>query len=457
MKQIKFLTLAVLCSSLIGGCQTAQKQEETTVHIKGQLVDVGKDFIRMSYNGAASLLGDSRDIQLKMDSAGFVDTTIVLTEPAYFNIVRNTLYLTPGDELTFKIYDDHTKAEFQGKGAEANNYLKDRMLPKGGSFLNAGRNVREDLESTMALVDSLANARMQQLEALTNVSDEFKKLETARLKADIINGYIYYPNYSDLFAELKSRDELLAKWNEFTTSVAPYIASKMKEIIGEEFLDVAVVRDVIAQHQDSMLNAKWFKDVTLPVRTKELFKSSQIIQELRMGVSEESIGKAKSFLQTVQNKDFAQEIEAKITQNTKLLPGQPAIDIELTDVSGHSKKLSDFKGKPIYIDLWATWCGPCLQEAPFFEKISKLYEGKDIIFLPISTDRMREPWLAFLDEHKKELEQFHSTDIMLKDGWLLYGIPRFILIDKDFNIVNAFAPRPSEEEIKTLIDSVLEK
>lgn len=459
MKQIKFLGLAALCGCMVA-CQTNKKQDETvtTVHLKGQLVNVGKDFVRMSYNGAASLLGESRDIMLQIDSEGNVDTTIVLTEPSYFNIGRNTLYLTPGDDLTFKISDKSTEAEFQGKGAEANTYMKDRLFPKGGSFLQAGENVKEDLTSTMKLVDSLAQVRMLELEALTNVSDEFKKLETGRIKADVVNSRIFYANYSGLFADVKNRDEMMAKWDEFTTSIAPQISPKIQELLSEELLDVAVVRDVLSHQLDSALNEKWFKGVTLPVRAQELFASSKLINELRMGdVSEEALDKARTFLQTVQNKDFATEVEAKITQNMRLLPGQPAIDLELTDVAGNAKKLSDFKGKLIYIDLWATWCGPCLQEAPFFEKVSRKYVGKDIVFVPISTDRTREPWLAFLQEHKKELEQFHSTDLAMRDGWLLYGIPRFILIDKDFNIINAFAPRPSETETTALIDSLLAK
>ena len=44
------------------------------------------------------------------------------------------------------------------------------------------------------------------------------------------------------------------------------------------------------------------------------------------------------------------------------------------------KHLADFKGKVIYIDLWATWCGPCIQESPAFEALGKKYVGKDIVF-----------------------------------------------------------------------------
>ncbi|WP_238319970.1 TlpA family protein disulfide reductase [Porphyromonas macacae] len=351
----------------------------------------------------------------------------------------------------------NTEAEFEGQGAEANIYMKERLFPKGGSFLKGGDNVKSDLSSTMMFVDSLAEVRMGELKALTGVSDEFKQQEAARIKADVINSYMHYANYSNFFNDVKNKEEMQAKWEEYATSISAYITPKLQEILDEKFLDVAVVRDVISRHQDSMLNEKWFKNITLPTRTQELFASATMIGKLREGVSEEVINEAKSFLQTIRNKDFAAEIEEKIAQNSKLLRGQPAIDLEITDVAGNVKKLSDFKGKHIYIDLWATWCGPCLQEAPAFEKLSKQYAGKDIVFIPISTDTTREPWLAFLTEHKKELTQYHSTDLALKNDWMLLGIPRFILIDKDFNIIDAFAPRPSEEKVITLIDGLLAK
>ena len=108
--------------------------------------------------------------------------------------------------------------------------------------------------------------------------------------------------------------------------------------------------------------------------------------------SEQTVNEAKAFLQTVKNADFATEIEGKIVQASKLLPGQPAIDFEMLDVEGNVKHLADFKGNVIYIDLWATWCGPCIQESPAFEALGKKYAGKDIVFLPVSTDTTTKPW-----------------------------------------------------------------
>ncbi len=97
--------------------------------------------------------------------------------------------------------------------------MKFRLFPKGGSYLEAGGNLRGDFVSTKALVDSLAAIRMHTLDTLSNVSDAFKKLETARIKADIINSYICYASYSRMFAGVKNEEEMRAKWNEFNVSL----------------------------------------------------------------------------------------------------------------------------------------------------------------------------------------------------------------------------------------------
>lgn len=455
MKKLTLMATAAICCCLFS-CQTGNKQEtENTVHLKGQLIDMGTQNVRMRFNGAASMLGDSRDILLQTDSAGVFDTIFVLKEPAYFNISRNTLYLTPGDDMTIKVTQSNKDAEFSGKGAEANNYMKFRLFPKGGSYLESGDNIREDFSATKALIDSLAAVRLQELNALKDVSDEFKKLETARIKADVINSFTSYASYSRMFEGVKTEEEMQTKWNEFSATLTPDIAPLYKEVIDEDLLDVAVVRDVLSYLEDSTLTALWFKDITVPDRTTELYATAAIVGNLRNDASAETIDKAKAYLETMKNEDFKTELDNKIAQASKLLPGQPALDFEMTDKEGNVKRLSDFKGKVIYIDLWATWCGPCIQESPAFEALGKKYAGKDIVFLPISKDSTTKPWLSYLNAHKKELTQYHSNDVALNDDWAIMYIPRFILIDRDFKIINAYAPRPSSEEISSVIDAAL--
>lgn len=418
---------------------------------------MGSNEVRMRYNGAASLLGDSRNLTILTDETGHFDTTFVINEPTYFNISRNTLYLTPGDDMVIKVTTNNQEAEFAGKGAEANNYMKYRLFPKGGSYLEAGDNLRGDFASTRLLIDSLAAVRQHTLDTLSHVSDEFKRLETARIKADVANSYICYASYSGLFKGIKDSEQAAAKWTEFCQSISQPIQPLLKAIIDESLLDVAVVRDVISYHSDSTLKEAWFKDLSIPERTAELYACAEEVDRLRNEVSPQAVSQAEAFVQTVKSEVFRNEVEGKIRQASKLLPGKEAIDFAITNVKGEEKRLSDFRGKVIYIDLWATWCGPCIHESPYFEKLAKQYEGKEVVFLPISTDTTVKPWLKYLEAHKKDLVQYHSNDEALVTDWAILYIPRFILIDKDFKIVNAYAPRPSEKEIVTLIDATLNR
>ena len=73
----------------------------------------------------------------------------------------------------------------------------------------------------------------------------------------------------------------------------------------------------------------------------------------------------------------------------------------------------------------------------------------------MSTDSRATTWKSYLKVHHKDLPQYISQDQALKDGWCVRYIPRFILIDRDFKIVNAYAPRPSEEGIEDLLNSIL--
>jgi thiol-disulfide isomerase/thioredoxin len=120
---------------------------------------------------------------------------------------------------------------------------------------------------------------------------------------------------------------------------------------------------------------------------------------------------------------------------------------------GGTLSLNDLKGKYIYIDLWATWCGPCKAEIPFLKLIEKEYHGKKISFVSISVDAEKdhEKWKKMVKE--KELtgiQLFSKEDKVFTDAYKLNGIPRFILIDPNGNIVDPNAPRPSDEKLKIM-------
>lgn len=446
------MTAAFICLSV--SAQTTTKQK---VHLKGQLLNQGTTEIPLEYDGAASLVGNSRDIMLHTDARGNFDTTFVLKSPAYYRIRRNTLYLVPGDELTVKITENSNEATFKGKGAEINEYMKFRLFPKGGSFLESGDNIRADFQKTKALVDSLASVRRTQLNAVKTISSDFKKLEDARITADVLNSYLCYPYYASMLSKAKTREDMRKIISGFYASITPEVKAMYAKLCSDDLMDVAVVRDVmsyVVTPEDSV-QRDWAKGLVLSQKIKDLYRAAEAVGQLREKVDEGIIKQVTEVADDLSDNDYAVELRAKIAQAGKLLKGSPAIDFTFVDPKGISHRLSEFKGKAIYLDFWATWCGPCKQESPFFEKLSRVFTDKDIVFIQVSTDTSKKAWLNFINVHNKELPQYNTVDDKIKTGWAIFYIPRFVLIDKDFKIVDAYAPRPSEPAAKSLIDSLL--
>lgn len=123
---------------------------------------------------------------------------------------------------------------------------------------------------------------------------------------------------------------------------------------------------------------------------------------------------------------------------------------------GGTTKLEDFKGKYVYIDVWATWCGPCRAEIPHLKNLEKEMHGKNVEFVSISIDAQKDhdKWKKFVDD-----KQLGGVQLMADKDWNsdfvkaygINGIPRFILIGPDGKIVNSDAPRPSSAEIKKIL------
>jgi len=114
----------------------------------------------------------------------------------------------------------------------------------------------------------------------------------------------------------------------------------------------------------------------------------------------------------------------------------------------------------VYIDVWATWCGPCKAEIPFLKEVEKEYHNKNIEFISISIDSEKDhgKWIAMVNDKELGGVQLYADNSweskFIKD-YLIDGIPRFILIDPDGKIVSPDAPRPSNPKLRELFDGLL--
>lgn len=135
-------------------------------------------------------------------------------------------------------------------------------------------------------------------------------------------------------------------------------------------------------------------------------------------------------------------------QENSLKAGEQAPDFTYQDVNGKSYSLADFAGKYVYLDMWATWCGPCKKEIPFLKTLEEKMHGKNIVFVSLSVDKNKEQWVEFLKNNKMTGIQLHNGgDRALSEAFDVKFIPRFILIGPDGKVVNPTAERPSSGEV----------
>ena len=149
-------------------------------------------------------------------------------------------------------------------------------------------------------------------------------------------------------------------------------------------------------------------------------------------------------------------LERKTAVDNMPKEGEPAIDFNYPDTDGNEFSLTSFKGNLVYVDVWATWCGPCKAEIPSLQKLEADYHGKDITFMSVSVDTDKEAWEKMVAD--KELGGVQ----LWADGWskitkdyAIFGIPRFMLFDAEGNVVSTNAPRPSSDEIRELLEANL--
>jgi thiol-disulfide isomerase/thioredoxin len=141
--------------------------------------------------------------------------------------------------------------------------------------------------------------------------------------------------------------------------------------------------------------------------------------------------------------------------------GNLAIDFKFVDRDGREVALSDFKGKLVYVDVWATWCGPCIKEIPHLKKLEEEFNGNEnIVFLSVSTDASKDhqKWKDYLvSADLKGIQLFAGDDARkgIIEPYKITGIPRFILVGKEGVIVASDAPRPSSSEIRKLLEDNL--
>lgn len=136
------------------------------------------------------------------------------------------------------------------------------------------------------------------------------------------------------------------------------------------------------------------------------------------------------------------------------ITGKDFPDAKLVDRDGNDVNFSRFKGKYVFVDLWASWCGPCCREVPSLQALEKEMKDSNVEFVSISIDSEKEPWLQKMEQLNMHGNQFWNSDAELPNKLNVRSIPHFLIYDPDGKLYQYNAPRPSSENIREVLNSL---
>jgi len=138
-----------------------------------------------------------------------------------------------------------------------------------------------------------------------------------------------------------------------------------------------------------------------------------------------------------------------------------AKNFSLESLKGNEEvSLEDFRGKPVVVNFWATWCGPCKQEMPFFEKTWREYKDKGVIFIGIDVMDDKGNAIEFIDKLGVSYINLYDPSGKTSNSYGVVALPATFFIDKNGDIAvkhyGSFLGRDAEKVFKSYLEGILE-
>lgn len=135
--------------------------------------------------------------------------------------------------------------------------------------------------------------------------------------------------------------------------------------------------------------------------------------------------------------------------------GKKAPEITSEDMTGKPLTLSQFQGKVVLIDFWATWCPPCMNEIVHERDLHRQFDGHAFVILGISRDRNRDELKRYLDSAKLPWPNIYDSTGNIADQWKVSNLPTFVLVDHNGVIVDRWEGGGQIEKIRQAVDKAV--
>ncbi|MCH7410941.1 TlpA family protein disulfide reductase [Belliella sp. DSM 111904] len=364
---------------------------------------------------------------------------------------QRAIYLDPGDEIAFTLPEDfrYPIKTYSGKGSEKIPYLQ-----KSKDYLNFLTFVEYDSSEVYQKAKEQIDLYD---ETLVEIEDsKFSRAFKNYLKAELLHNEYYFwgtfPMYIKMYKGIalekdetqvtKTEDEIISKMDHYFPS----------QSLRSDYMKIISIKANQSGNTSESAIYDLIKNSDLDTRAKEMLFGMKLLSDMQFGNVHKAAPNMEIFHTLFPQSIYKMELQREFESWQGLAVGELAPDFTAKDTLGNEFKLSQLKGKVVYIDIWATWCGPCISEFPHAKKLKKDYEGNDkIVFLYVSVDQVEKTWLNYLQKdpaftgyHVNDPGNFNSNIAKL---YKVNGIPRYILVDHEGKIHNIMAPRPSSNVV----------
>ncbi len=403
-----------------------------------------------------------------LDSLGKSAKTITLSK-GFYKISDGENYfiafLQPAYNLSYfidvKRFD--SSIVFSGKGSAENNYLKYKNLLEN-SISNIdyyGEYALKNEAAFLKFSDSIYNLKLTLFNQYKKkLNAEFAKLELVDLHSELRRKWYNYPSMHGFLTEDKTFKVSTDFPNPFKdidlVTQDLYLSSNYRMYVISYFESLA---------SEDKKNKKETDYYTAYIkRVKSDLNSLPLMEHCAYELGKYRLAYTKSIdtvyayvMSLIQDEQHAEEIKTIYFKLKNIVKGAVSPSFSFQDAKGQTISLDQFKGKFVYIDVWSTWCLPCIKEIPFQKSMEDSFHSQNIVFISICRNSGKSNWLEFIKK-----ENLHGVQLFAEsfesDFFKAYGIngvPHYILIDAFGNIVDADAKRPSDPNLMKELTTLL--
>ena len=470
MKKLLFFVLVVIVAACSGPSKNKVKISGVIDNPTAGEVEVFyyKDFLMNEMETVTVKLGSDNRFKasLPLETGQFV----------YVRLPRRNvaLYLLPGAdvEVRFDAENPDVLPEISGELVNESRFMFaytntiERNYARGLVINRMSEMPAPDFLEYLSTVRQTKHDFIASYEDLALLEPVFVSTMTTNIDYEYYSLMLEFPMYYAYFNPGGEEPELGDTYYSFLSEATRFSDDKMIARSYVSFLG-SYLNYLVEQHEETEGDERGYFEIQYDYgkanftgKSRDYILSQALISAMNFGEADRAQLMYDDYLAVAQAADYIAMVKKDYETIQSLSPGKKAPDFTLTDIDGNKVSLSDFRGKVVYLDFWASWCGPCMREVPHAKSLKeKLAQQDDLIFLYVSIDTDEQAWRNTVAEH--DIKGVHlNVSGTRESAPLLYnvkGVPTFYIIGRDGNIFDNRPPRPSNPAIyETLMAALLE-